>query len=347
MRTFMMAATAALTAATYSFITFGDFGTGSKLQVENAATINKHCETADACSMVLMLGDEFYNGPDTVRDKRWETELKAMYTMGSPFYAMMGNHDYAGNVNAYLNYKNDSRWHFPATNYTVVVPEADLTIVVVDSPRACPSYMSAPYGDCTEQCMLQLAAVGCTNKTDVKCWTDHVRWVNETLAAANTTWKFVAGHHPIDEENMPILAPALEAHKVQAYFSGHVHNMQHSVSTTGVNHFISGAGAFTAPAAAAEAAAGPSNLRTHKTKVHTHGDGTEYLPGDVKIGKTHRSRTLACPPGAPCGTLLSNFVADGPGFLALDIDNDAKPRTTTARFIHSNGTVIYTVKMTA
>ena len=94
-----------------------------------------------------------------------------------------------------------------AVNYTIAVPEADLSIVVFDSPRACPSYMSAPYGDCNELCMLQLAQLGCTNATEREgaptCFLEHVRWLNATLAALTTKWKFVAAHHPIDQEASP------------------------------------------------------------------------------------------------------------------------------------------------
>jgi len=55
--------------------------------------------------------------------------------MDAPLLTCFGNHDYEGSVKAYLDQKADPRWHLPATNYTYVVPEADLTIVYVDSNR--------------------------------------------------------------------------------------------------------------------------------------------------------------------------------------------------------------------
>jgi hypothetical protein len=70
-------------------------------------------------------------------------------------YTCMGNHDYAGSVKAQEDFAGDKRWT-GKMNYTLRVPEADLTIVFIDTPRACPSYMSSPYGDCNENCMLQL-----------------------------------------------------------------------------------------------------------------------------------------------------------------------------------------------
>ena len=45
----------------------------------------------------------------------------------------MGNHDYAGSVEAQEAFTGDARWH-ARMNYTLTVPEADLTIVFIDSP---------------------------------------------------------------------------------------------------------------------------------------------------------------------------------------------------------------------
>lgn len=128
---------------------------------------------------------------------------------------------------------------------------------------------------------------------------------------------------------MPAMVPALAAHGVQAYLAGHVHNLQHSVGADGVQYFVSGAGAF---ASLDHAVAGSD---------------TDFLPGDVAVGVTHKPHPVACPPGSRCAPSASKFLADGPGFLALTVDNDATPPTTTASFVHANGTVLYTTTFTA
>jgi hypothetical protein len=46
--------------ASYSFVTWGDWGTGSALQKDNAAQINAWCQAPGACSMVVGLADNFY-----------------------------------------------------------------------------------------------------------------------------------------------------------------------------------------------------------------------------------------------------------------------------------------------
>ena len=62
-------------------------------------------------------------------------------------------------------------------------------------------------------------------------------WVASDLAAAkDATWRFVAFHHPgfnsarehLEQQHMRLLAPALEAGKVDIVFSGHLHNYQRS-----------------------------------------------------------------------------------------------------------------------
>ena len=306
----------------YSFVTFGDWGTGSALQKSNAAAINAHCAAAGACELILSLGDQFYNGPNTSWDRRWTTEFTDMYNFSAPVYAAQGNHDYSGLIAAQLGFRNDTRWRSAFTNYTLSVPEADLSIVVFDSPRACPSYMSAPYGDCTELCMLQLAELGCTNATEhagaPHCFLDHVRWLNETLAGLTTRWKLVAAHHPIDQENVKFVVPALAAHGVQAMLAGHIHNMQHQEGADGVHYFISGAGAFA------------SALAEGVDAVRASDD-------------THRPRPLTCPEGLACHPLQQRFFSDGPGFLSVTIDGDA----ANATFFHQNGTALYTVQMNA
>ena len=257
----------AATAAPYNWITFGDWGTGTALQRSNADAINAHCAAADDCRFVLSLGDQFYNGPLSVQDPRWTREFTAMYNFAGDVWAAQGNHDYAGSIAAQLAFRNDTRWKSAAVNFTLTVPEADMSIVVFDSPRACPSYMSAPYGDCNELCMIQLAELGCTNATEAEgkphCFLEHVQWLNETLAGLTTRWKFVAAHHPIDQENVKFVVPALKAHGVQAMFAGHIHNLQHNTGADGVHYFISGAGAFASALASDGVAAIRSTDSTH------------------------------------------------------------------------------------
>lgn len=83
MKAFSFACSAAVASAAsaspYSFITFGDWGTGSTLQKDGASAVNRFCATPGACAQVIGLADNFYNGPLTTEDPRWRTDFQEMY----------------------------------------------------------------------------------------------------------------------------------------------------------------------------------------------------------------------------------------------------------------------------
>lgn len=74
-------------------------------------------------------------------------------------------------------------------------------------------------------------------------WTDKqlVDWVANDLATAkNATWRFVMFHHPgfnssidhYEQQQMRLLSPVFEKHKVDVVFNGHVHNYQRTYPMT-------------------------------------------------------------------------------------------------------------------
>ena len=78
-------------AAPFSFLTWGDWGTGTALQQSNAAAINAHCASEGACRFILSLGDQFYNGPLSDEDPRWKREFTDMYNFSCPVWAAQGS----------------------------------------------------------------------------------------------------------------------------------------------------------------------------------------------------------------------------------------------------------------
>lgn len=105
-----------------------------------------------------------------------------------------------------------------------------------------------------------------------------------------------------------------------------IHNLQHAASN-GVQYFVSGAGGFSTPAAAAaDAAHGADSGVIH---------GTSHLP-----------RLLSCPEGSLCYPMTTNFVADGPGYLTMALNNSATPHTATATF-YAVGRVVYSASFAA
>jgi acid phosphatase len=78
---------------------------------------------------------------------------------------------------------------------------------------------------------------------------EQMAWFESALKTSTAPWKIVIGHHPIytggQHGNTPYLVehvlPLLEKYKVQAYFNGHDHDLQH-LQAGGVNLFCSGGG---------------------------------------------------------------------------------------------------------
>jgi len=74
-------------------------------------------------------------------------------------------------------------------------------------------------------------------------------WFKAALAASTAQWKIVVAHHPVysggEHGDTPYVVkhilPLLLKHKVQAYFNGHDHDLQH-LQAGAVNLFCSGGG---------------------------------------------------------------------------------------------------------
>ena len=90
----------------------GDTGTGNENQMAVAAAMEQLCRQGPPPDGVLMLGDNFYQaGVSGDDDHQWQDKFLKPY--GSPclagltFWAVAGNHDYKGNVQAQLDNKTD------------------------------------------------------------------------------------------------------------------------------------------------------------------------------------------------------------------------------------------------
>ena len=76
------------------------------------------CGQANA-AFVISVGDNFYeNGVASLQDPHWQQSFEHVYAAKSlqvPWYVVLGNHDYRGNVDAQLDYgKTHPRWNMPA-----------------------------------------------------------------------------------------------------------------------------------------------------------------------------------------------------------------------------------------
>lgn len=199
-------------------LAFGDFGTGSEGQVQDARAMAAY-HREHRFDFGLTLGDNFYSsGLSSPDSPRWQTQWEQLYgPLGIRFYPVFGNHDY-GNPDspaAELAYTRQSRsWVFPAPYYTFTAGAA------------------------------QFFAIDNIRLTD-----SELAWLDDALARSTARWKIVYGHYHIYSATrgdngglIDRLLPVLERHHVQIYLNGHDHNMQEARTDSPVHFFTCGAG---------------------------------------------------------------------------------------------------------
>ena len=158
----------------------------------------------------LMMGDNLYG---TERPKDYETKFsipyKALIDGGVKFYASLGNHDDAGQIQYKL-------FNMDGKKYYSFKPKAGVRFFAIDS-----------------------------NYVDDK----QLEWLNKELAASGSDWKIVFFHHPLYSSGAThgsadlqreLLEPTFLKHGVNVAFMGHEHFYERLKPQKGVAYFIIG-----------------------------------------------------------------------------------------------------------
>jgi acid phosphatase len=230
-----------------NFLVFGDWGRhGEPDQREVAAQMGLAAHDIDA-KFIISVGDNFYeHGVASVDDPQWQASFEKVYTAPSlqvPWHAVLGNHDYRGNCDAQIAYHQTSpRWNMPARYYTRTEK--------IDADNAVEFFHidTTPMQKAGDDLGVPLAHLHSQNNDR------QIAWLEAALAASTAPWKIVVAHHPVysggEHGDTPYIIahilPLLLKHKVQAYFNGHDHDLQHLQAGT-VNLFCSGAGSKVRP----------------------------------------------------------------------------------------------------
>lgn len=194
-----------------------------------AGTMGRMAENVDI-EFVLAAGDvHHFEGVRSVSDPLWMTNYELIYShpdLMIPWYAVAGNHEYRGNVDAVIDYSSVSaRWNMPSRYYTMVMENdgVEVRVVMLDT---------APLIDKYRRDSLKYPQA-CLQDAD-----EQLRWLDSVLAGADERWVVVVGHHPIyadtdksDSERADMQArvdPLLRKYgNVDMYLCGHIHNFQH------------------------------------------------------------------------------------------------------------------------
>ncbi|MCB2198561.1 metallophosphoesterase [bacterium] len=226
------------------FLVLGDWGRdGNHHQMEVAQIMGEVADTM-AIDFVVSTGDNFYNsGVMSVEDEQWRTSFEDIYTASSlqvPWYVALGNHDYRGDVDAQIEYSEEStRWRMPDKYYSFqyALEEGKIAqFFVLDTNRF--PFWNTPW------------------RMIKRLWSDltgeQEEWFREELSQSDAEWKIVIAHHAVYstgsrhgdiEVLQETFVPLLTEFGVQAWFNGHDHNLQHQdPPESDVQFFTSGAG---------------------------------------------------------------------------------------------------------
>jgi tartrate-resistant acid phosphatase type 5 len=222
------------------FFVLGDWGHKNSDGQRRVAKAMSDIASTKPPRFVISTGDNFYGrGVPSDTDDLWAEAFENVYSaeaLKCPWYTVLGNHDYKGNVDAQIAYaRRNPRWVLPSRYYQHVEP-------VGASSRIEFFFLDT----------MQLVS------TRPRLWTKwidgadpnlQIDWLEQSLRNSSAQWKIVVGHHPIVSAGphlaspplVKLVKPLLETYGVQVYFSGHEHNLQHHV-TAGIHYLISGAG---------------------------------------------------------------------------------------------------------
>ena len=199
----------------YRIAVAGDVGYANDRAAKTAAAIVR-AGAERPYDALLLLGDNVYPAGDPTRVPATVFEpFGPVLDTGARLMAILGNHDVmGGNGDAQV-----AALGMPGQWYSEVI--GDVTFIALDSNEPDNAVQRA--------------------------------WVEQTLAAATTTWRIVALHHPpysagyqgSSLENREAFASLFERYGVQLVLSGHEHDYQRSVPINGVTYVVSGGAADT------------------------------------------------------------------------------------------------------
>lgn len=238
----MLAATPAAFAdgAPLSFLVVGDWGEHSEGQSAVAAAMARVATEINS-SFVISTGDNFYSsGVESIDDPQWTTTFEQVFagaSLQTPWYAVLGNHDYRGSVAAEMNYTIRSpRWRMPARYWQQDFAAAD----------GGASFFFLDTFPLTHLPLLRAHVPALGDSAEAHA---QLAWLERALAASPARWKFVVGHHPVVSSGAHGGAPALFEHLrplllrygVAAYFNGHDHDLEY-LRDGRLSYICSGAG---------------------------------------------------------------------------------------------------------
>ncbi|KAH7441916.1 hypothetical protein KP509_03G061900 [Ceratopteris richardii] len=239
-----------------NFLVVGDWGRRGLYNQSQVAIQMGRIGWQLGIEFVISTGDNFYdtglNGTDDPKFAASFTNVFTAPSLQTKWYAVLGNHDYMGNVLSQMSselVKRDLRWHCrrefevhhsPCSKNELCKGSVDLffidTTPFVDE-----------YWDSNSKHVFDWRGLA-PRENQLK---SQLQGLAEKLDKSNAIWKIVIGHHTVRSvghhgdtpELVNQLLPVLEKYRVDVYINGHDHNLQHiKRSNSSVHFFTSGGG---------------------------------------------------------------------------------------------------------
>ena len=212
-------------------IAVGDWGDESNAQFQTIAGMDAASKSLDGVHAGLFLGDNFYpDGVKSVDDDLWRrcfVEAFDTEQLGNlTWHAVLGNHDWRGNVQAQIDYsKRNKRWSMPG------------------------HYWRKDFGPEGENPLLSV--LGIDTDKHFEPWKTQLDWLESQLRELRqASWpRVVIGHHTLvsysnhgfTDYMMSEFEPLFSRFGVAAYLCGHDHGMQ-VCEKHGVTYAVLGGG---------------------------------------------------------------------------------------------------------
>lgn len=244
--------------ADISFLVMGDFGRQGEYHQKEVAKQMAIIGTEADIDFIITTGDNIYpKGVASKWDPAWRSSFEDIYlghSLHVNWYPVLGNHDYAGNPQAEIDYSQISRrWNMPARYYSKTYTLSDgnqLLIAFLDtSPFELPYYQ-----DEDEPFRSNVASQDTSAQK---------KWFTDLMTNSKAQWKIAVGHHPLltsgprmERKNHVANSwkALLEKSGVDFYLAGHEHHLEYNQLSPKLHHMISGAGSKITPLKSTEKA---------------------------------------------------------------------------------------------
>ncbi|CAN6896070.1 unnamed protein product, partial [Brassica oleracea] len=228
-----------------SFLVIGDWGRGGSYNQSNVALQMGEVGEKLNIDFVISTGDNFYdNGLLGLDDPAFQDSFTNIYNASSlqkPWYTVLGNHDYRGDVEAQLSpmlRAMDNRW---VCMRSFVVNAEIVEFLFIDTTPFVDKYFVQPNKHVYDWRGVLPRQTYLNNL---------LQEVDVALKESTAKWKIVVGHHTIKSaghhrntiELEKQLLPILHANDVDLYVNGHDHCLEHISSVESKIQFMTSGG---------------------------------------------------------------------------------------------------------